>query len=312
MRQYWIAPCKRYSRLKHTPTTPMPPGPRPEAKEISIDQIERDPDQPRRNDGLDIDQNRLYSSIEQLGIQQPIAVTEQGTGKYRIMDGHRRYKCAQKLNFPTIPCLVYPPLNHGDREYLRFELQNNRRSWTPIERAQSIQNIRKGKKVRTDRELAKLLRISKTVISNSFNLLQLNIEYLDLMLRYGLTNSYQFEFVRLKQKLQKIKELEINEIVEILLQKFRDRTIRGAKGFRKVGTAFLRAKTNEDLLHQFLTSPTMTSDELEQLMDRAGYLVAGEKLMQQLAEKMSKGHEFPPQEKQFFLKLINLLTEAAK
>ena len=48
-------------------------------KEIPLQLIERDPEQPRKDFGTDGDENRLWVSIRDLGIQQPLAVSERVT-----------------------------------------------------------------------------------------------------------------------------------------------------------------------------------------------------------------------------------------
>lgn len=78
----------------------------PTAKEIRLDRIEADPDQPRRT----FDPERLAeltASIQREGILQPIAVSyhaERDT--YIVIHGERRFRAAREAGLTTIPAIV--------------------------------------------------------------------------------------------------------------------------------------------------------------------------------------------------------------
>lgn len=78
----------------------------PTAKEIRLDRIEADPDQPRRT----FDPERLAelaASIEREGILQPIAVRYQAERDiYIVIHGERRFRAAHMVGLSTIPALV--------------------------------------------------------------------------------------------------------------------------------------------------------------------------------------------------------------
>ncbi|MGA9211483.1 ParB/RepB/Spo0J family partition protein [Kaistella sp.] len=103
--------------------------------ELPPDDIEEDQNQPRKAFGLlkGGDHNRLLKSIQHYGIEELIKVCQIEEGRYIIMDGNRRFKCAKELKFEKIPCRVYPKMNEGEFEARRYEMQNNRRGWKLIE-----------------------------------------------------------------------------------------------------------------------------------------------------------------------------------
>lgn len=78
----------------------------PTAKEIRIDRIEPDPDQPRRT----FDPERLAeltASIQREGILQPIAVSYNAERDiYVVIHGERRFRAAQAAGLATIPAIV--------------------------------------------------------------------------------------------------------------------------------------------------------------------------------------------------------------
>jgi ParB family transcriptional regulator, chromosome partitioning protein len=73
-------------------------------RQIKIDQITADPDQPRHHfeqEALE----ELAASIREHGILQPIVVTPLGDG-YQIVAGERRYRAAKLAGLDKIPTLV--------------------------------------------------------------------------------------------------------------------------------------------------------------------------------------------------------------
>ncbi len=75
-----------------------------ELRQIKLDQIHADPDQPRKvfeQDALD----DLAASIGHHGVLQPIIVTPDNTG-YKIVAGERRYRAAKIAGLDKIPALV--------------------------------------------------------------------------------------------------------------------------------------------------------------------------------------------------------------
>jgi len=96
-------------------------------KLISPDEVDRNPDNPRiffRPDEMDT----LMASINQYGVLVPITVYEQ-RGKYILIDGERRWRCASKLNFKKIPALVQDKPSDLDNLVLMFNIHALREQW---------------------------------------------------------------------------------------------------------------------------------------------------------------------------------------
>ncbi|HYH11070.1 MAG TPA: ParB/RepB/Spo0J family partition protein [Thermomicrobiales bacterium] len=78
----------------------------PEAKEIALERIEADPNQPRRT----FDEERLEElteSIRKEGVLQPIVVRyDAERDRYIIVHGERRYRASTRAERKTIPALV--------------------------------------------------------------------------------------------------------------------------------------------------------------------------------------------------------------
>lgn len=221
-------------------------------KELPIDQIEQDPEQPRKDFGVHGADNRLMVSLKEIGIQQPLGVVQKENDRYILIDGHRRHIAARELGMKTAPCRIYTKLRKGELERIRFEVQNNRREWKPLERSEALNRI-KVQKGFSNKELAACLGLSPTLIHFSLRLREQSIEYLGLMERYELSDAYRIEFIRLKKHLRTIGDLELSDITIILFEKVKSGVISNAKAFRQLRKIFLRAHLNEKELHEFLT-----------------------------------------------------------
>lgn len=283
---------------------------KPLFKELPLEQLERDPDQPRRDFGVGGDQNRLLKSIETYGIEEPIKVSQIEDNRYVIIDGHRRYICAQKLDLKTVPCRIYPKMPDGEFEARRYEIQNNRKNWKPMEKSNSLYRIRTKFGLTTNRELADVLGLSITIIANSLQIRDVKVDYVELMEKYNLAQSNRTEFIRLKSKLRKIKELEIDDIVQIIFEKTQNNVIRNAKDFRKLGKIFLRATANENELYTFLKDPDMSISELDQRTIQSGFSLLIEQAIQAVATKRKDSVDFSSKEKTLLTQLRNLLQKA--
>ena len=73
--------------------------------EIPLDQIEANPNQPRRDIDPDALQD-LANSIRVLGIVQPITLRQIGEEKYQIIAGERRWRASKEAGLTTIPAYI--------------------------------------------------------------------------------------------------------------------------------------------------------------------------------------------------------------
>jgi|SRR3989344_6323816 len=280
-------------------------------KYLPVEQIARDDEQPRKNYGEESEKsfNRLLKSIDEYGIEDPLKVMVLEEKRYLTMDGHRRHKCATKLGLKVVPCFIYPKMSPGEFEARRYEVQNNRRSWKPFEKSNALHRIKTTLGLRTNRELSELVHLSITVVSNSLQVREQKVEYLDLMAKYDLGESYKIEFVHLKPKLRKIRNFETDEIIKILFEKVKNDVIRSSRDFRKLGKIFSRATANEEELHRFLSDPDMTVSVLDQRTIQSGFSLIIEQALQQVVAKRKNGVAFSTKELGILKQFHNLLAK---
>ncbi len=144
-------------------------------REIDIDDIMGDPDQPRRSfDEAAL--TELSLSIIEHGIVQPIVVTLERNGKYMIVAGERRWRAAKMAGLKKVPSIVR---SMSGQHRLEVSLIENlqRRDLNPLETATAYLKLRDqfnmtledigkrvgGKSVSAVSNKLRLLRLSKFI-----------------------------------------------------------------------------------------------------------------------------------------------------
>lgn len=278
-------------------------------KDLSLNLLVKDPRQPREDFNTEGDKNRLKLSLKELGIQQPLAVMDLENGSYQIIDGHRRFLCAQELQLDKVPCSIYSKLEPGVLERVRFELTANRRLWKPLERAKALANFKDATGINSNKEAAKKLFVSETLISNSLKLGKLRSDHQVMMDKYGLGPSYQIEFVKLFDKLRPIKDFTVDAIIKTLFERVQYRVIRSSKDFRTLGGIFLRATANSEAIYAFLSNRDMTVKDLEQNTIQSGFSLWLEQSIKKIKSNEKSGLPFSSHEKILLLEMQKLLNK---
>lgn len=101
--------------------------------DIGRDQIEVDAGQVRqeKTDGL----QELAASMRGGSVLPPLVVTDLGKGRYRLLDGERRWLAAGIAGWERVPCIVQPPKGYLDTRIEQMQ-RNNALPMTPLEWAQ--------------------------------------------------------------------------------------------------------------------------------------------------------------------------------
>lgn len=275
--------------------------------EIPIEYIYEDDDQPRENFGSEDDNNPLLVSMKLVGTGNAILVRKHDDTKFEIMDGHRRYRFAKKMGQRKVWCRVFPKIHKGEFALMRYHFQNVRRGWKPLERAEALVQIQEGRKLKTYKEIGDLVNLSESTVRQAMELRNLKLDHLALMERYGLTAAYRNEFVRLKPKLRRIKDIEPKDIVVNLFGRVQRKTIKSSKEFRTLGSIFSRASANESEIYRYLQNPEMTVADLERRCSTTGFSLLIEKMLQQVAGKRAASVPLSDHEEKGLEQLYRLL-----
>ena len=177
--------------------------------EISIDEIQINPFQPRVN----FEEEKIFElteSIKELGIIQPITVRKLGYNKYQLISGERRLRASQILNLKTIPSYIRIA---NDEQMLEMALVENiqRENLNPIEIAISFQRLIKECNL-TQEQCGNKLGKKRTTVTNFLRLLKLPLEIQNGLKKQKISVGHARALINIKDS---SKQLNIyNDIIE--------------------------------------------------------------------------------------------------
>lgn len=137
---------------------------------ISLDQIEVNPKQPRR----DFDEtalNELAASIKMHDIIQPLTVTKLASGKYRLIAGERRFRASKIAGLKDVPVYIRQA---NDTELLELSLLENlqRKDLNAMEVALSYKRLMDELEY-TQEQVAERMGKERSTVTNYIRLLKL-------------------------------------------------------------------------------------------------------------------------------------------
>jgi len=138
--------------------------------EIALDNIEPNPNQPRR----EFDEaalGELAASIREIGIIQPVTLRQVDGGKYQIIAGERRWRASQMAGLRTIPAYVRTV---QDENVMEMALVENiqREDLNAIEIALAYEHLAETSGM-TQERISERVGKSRTAVTNYMRLLKL-------------------------------------------------------------------------------------------------------------------------------------------
>ena len=155
-------------------------------KFIKITDIEPNVTQARKKFDLE-SLNELAESIKNYGILQPIIVEDKGNF-YRIIAGERRWRASKIAGLEEIPCLVRDEDEQKNKEISLIE-NIQRENLNPIEKAMGYKELIDNYNLR-QQDLADKLGISRTYVTNTLRILNLDKRVIELALEGKLTEGH--------------------------------------------------------------------------------------------------------------------------
>ena len=169
---------------------------------ILISQIVTNPFQPRVNFNQE-KLNELATSIEQLGVIQPITVRKMQEKKFQLISGERRLRASQILGIKKIPAFIRIA---NDKEMLEMALVENiqREDLNPIEIALSYQRLIEEVNL-TQEECSLRIGKNRSTVTNFLRLLKLPEEIQKGLIERKISNGHARALLSIK-----LKESQIN------------------------------------------------------------------------------------------------------
>lgn len=141
-------------------------------RELNIEDIDIDPDQPRRLFNPE-KLGELSDSIKQYGVMSPILVRVSNGGTYRLISGERRLRAAKLAGLKSIPVVVDQGPEEDETNLPKQLVENlQREDLTIMERAIAVGQLRDSHKW-SIREIAQKLGVSKGFVQRSLEVLDL-------------------------------------------------------------------------------------------------------------------------------------------
>ena len=138
--------------------------------EIPIEQIEPNPDQPRREFDQEAMQE-LATSIQNMGIIAPITLRQVSENRYQIIAGERRWRASQMAGLTSIPAYIRTA---DDESVMELALVENiqREDLNAIEIALAYEHLAEASGM-TQEKISERVGKSRTAVTNYMRLLKL-------------------------------------------------------------------------------------------------------------------------------------------
>jgi ParB family chromosome partitioning protein len=155
-------------------------------------------DEPATPSRLAIEESSLHElarSIARLGLLEPVGLQPiDGTGRYRLVYGHRRLRAVQHLGWYDVPAIILP--DHLSEAEARQHENSQRVQLTPVEEAREIARwIDAGT---TLPAIASILGKSDAWVAARYRLLRYPDDVLDAIHRHGLPLSVADQLARVE------------------------------------------------------------------------------------------------------------------
>ena len=202
----------------------------PELRELPVEMIEPNPDQPRSSfekDALDA----LAGSIKSAGLLQPLIVRPVDGGRYELVAGERRWRAAQKAGLDRVPAVVRVS---PEDERLQAALIENmvREDLNPVDEARACAALVEDLGISKE-ELARRVGRSRSAISNLIRLLELPDPALQLLERGELSEGHGRALLQVSDQAARSSLAKRAAAEGWSVRETEDRTRAGGKGSRK-------------------------------------------------------------------------------
>lgn len=217
----------------------------------------------------------LRDSIKRVGILVPLTVYQEGrTGEYVILDGQRRWMCAQEVGLDKIPVNVVDEPTVVQNIVTMFQIHKLREDWELMPTALKLELLMRVLKEKNERRLAELTGLDEAVIVRCKKLLSYNKRFQDMMLDADPEKRVKADFfielyvVCNDREVKKFTWFHKDKFTKDMLEKWQQKGIKSVTDFRIVKqyikNAVKAGKTSaiSKRLQEFAAQPSLTPDHL--------------------------------------------------
>ncbi|HEV8458969.1 MAG TPA: ParB/RepB/Spo0J family partition protein [Methylomirabilota bacterium] len=243
-------------------------------KAIPTADLEPNPHNPRRL--FDPEPlNTLRESIAKVGILVPLTVYWSKSRKtWVILDGQRRWICAQKLRLKTVPANEVAEPSLVQNIVTMFQIHKLREDWELMPTALTLDILMSALKERRDARLAELTGLDRAVVVRCKKLLSFPKKYQDMMLDSDPDKRVKADFfielyaVLRDRTVRRMTWFRPDTFTSKMLRRYSEGGLKSVTDFRKIkqhiNTAVRAGKTKviTDRLAQFADEPRLPVEHL--------------------------------------------------
>lgn len=217
----------------------------------------------------------LQESIARVGILVPLTVyKESATGHYVILDGQRRWMCAQAVGLLLIPVNEVAEPTLVQNIVTMFQIHKLRKDWELMPTALKLELLMRELNETKERRLAELTGLDEAVVVRCKKLLSYNKGYQDMMLDSNPDKRVKADFfielyaVRNDREVKKFPWFNKDKFTDDMLKKVNENGLKSVTDFRivkqHINNAVKVKKTAmiSTRLREFAENPSLTPDHL--------------------------------------------------
>jgi ParB family chromosome partitioning protein len=245
-------------------------------KQVRVGDLEPNPHNPR----MLFDEEpmkTLQESIAKVGILVPLTVYEKKkiAGKYVILDGQRRWMCAQKVGLEQVPVNVVREPSTFQNIVTMFQIHKLREDWQLMPTALKLAILMNEMRERNDKKLAELTGMDEAVITRCKKLLSFSRKYQRMMLHPNPDDRWPADFfielyaVRNDRIVNGFPWFNKTAFTDAMIEKRKARGLRAVTEFRKIkqhiSNADRAGKTSllSKRFREFVDDPKIEVEHLE-------------------------------------------------
>jgi ParB family chromosome partitioning protein len=245
-------------------------------KEVKITDLSPNPHNPRMLFD-DVPMQTLEESIRKVGILVPLTVYEKAKvkGKYVILDGQRRWICAQKAALGKVPVNVVAEPSTFQNIITMFQIHKLREDWELMPTALKMQVLMDEMQESSDQKLAELTGMDVAVIVRCKKLLSYDGKYQEMMLAPNPEERWKADFfiemyaVRNDRLVNSFDWFDRDEFTDAMIEKQKAKGLKAVTDFRIIKQHISNANKAGKLkqiskrLEEFTNQPDLRVDHLE-------------------------------------------------
>lgn len=282
--------------------------PQPEAKTVLTSELQANPHNPRRLfDRIPMD--ALKHSIAKVGILVPLTVYwSKDKQHYVILDGQRRWMCAQELHIEKVPINQVAEPSLVQNIVTMFQIHKLREDWELMPTALKLEILMNELNERNDKSLATLTGLDQAVVTRCKKLLSYDKKYQDMMLHANPEQRVKADFfielypVINDRSISKLSWFKKSKFIENMLEKYTQKFsgLKAVTDFRtiKQHTANAR-KAGKDKVYGERLKEYMESDDLpldHLIIKSADITIVARKVTKQVEDLADRIRELEPDE----------------